>query len=156
MRVVSKLPYEVHTGHELEFMLRGTKPLAHFCDEHPAEPCEEIIPEEAFAPYVADGTFEKLEFVEPLTTPPRASHSHVKGIRHVLYAPPQEAWRITTYIDMQLRLSLAGWSVELERLQGRLLGYEDWQTDAHIERWRSSKNAGDFPWLAAKLPSGEP
>jgi hypothetical protein len=147
MTGASELPYELHTGRELELMLRGTKPLAHFYDEYPVEPCEEIIPEQAFAPYVSDGVFEKLEYVEPLTKSTQISHADVKGIRHVFYAQPGEAWRIDAYIDMQLRLAAAGWSLKLERLQGSLLGYEDWQTEIHLELWRAQANAKQFPWL---------
>lgn len=142
-----ELPYELHTGRELELMLRGTKPLAHFYDAYPTELCEEIIPEHAFEPYVQNGVFEKREFVELLTRPPPTGHPHIKGIRNVLYAQPSEIWRIDSYIDMQLRLAVNGWSIELERLQGRLLGYEEWQTEIHIERCRSSENAHHFPWL---------
>jgi hypothetical protein len=142
-----ELPYELHTGRELELMLRGTKPLSHFYDEYPADRCEEIIPEKAFAPFVDNGVFEKLEYVEPLTKPSQPSHVHVKGIRHVFYALPAEAWRIDAYIEMQLRLAPAGWSLKLERLQGSLLGYEDWQTEIHLEMWRARTNAHQFPWL---------
>ena len=42
--------YEIHTNRELEFMLRRRKSLADFVDDHPAEPNENIIPEEAFEP----------------------------------------------------------------------------------------------------------
>jgi hypothetical protein len=136
-------------------MIRGEKPLAHFCDQHPDDPCEEIIPEEAFSPYVSSGTIEKLEYVELLTEPPRATHSHVRGIRHVFYALPPEAWRIEAYIDLQLRLAPNGWSLKLERLQGRLLGYAEWQTDVHLERWRADPDAHRFPWLFAP-ETGEP
>jgi hypothetical protein len=53
--------YEIHTNRELEFMLRRGKPLAYFVDDHPAEPNEDIIPEEAFEPYVQSGKFVKLK-----------------------------------------------------------------------------------------------
>jgi len=154
MKNESDYPYEIHTGRELEMMLRGDKPLAHFYYQHPDEPCEEIIPEEAFAPHVSAGTFEKFEFVELLTRPPLASHSHVKGIRHVFYALVGEAWRIEAYINMLLELAPSGWSIKLERLQGRLLGYEDWQTDVHLDRWRSKDDAHRFSWLF--LPEDTP
>ncbi|MBC3873588.1 hypothetical protein [Undibacterium flavidum] len=48
---------------------------------------------------------------------------------------------------MQLRLAQAGWNLKLERLQGSLLGYEDWQTEIHLKIWRSRANAHQFPWL---------
>ena len=75
------LPYDVHTNRELEFMLDRGKPLAHFYDAYPAEPDEEIFPEEAFAPYVENGKFVMREFVEPLPEPPKG-HPHVRGVRH--------------------------------------------------------------------------
>jgi hypothetical protein len=31
-----------------------------------------------------------------------------------------------------------GWSEGFERLEGKLLGYKDWQTDIHLERLRAS------------------
>jgi hypothetical protein len=30
----------------------------------------------------------------------------------------------------------AGWNEGFERLEGSLLGYEEWQTDLHLERLR--------------------
>jgi len=80
------VPYELHTGRELEFMLQRGKPFAHFCDEYPAEPREDIVPETVFAPYVAQGIFEKREFVEPLFGPSPTGRPNIKGIRYVLYA----------------------------------------------------------------------
>jgi hypothetical protein len=140
------LPYELHTGRELEFMLQRGKPLAHFYDDYPTEPCEEIIPEAAFAPYVAEGLFEKREFVEPLV-PPSVGHPQIKGIRHVLYARRCEGWRIDAYIMMRAAATKSGWSEGFERLQGALLGYEEWQTDVHLNRLRIGPDAKNFPWL---------
>ena len=139
--------FKIHTGRELKLMLVKKKPLAHFYDEHPVQPREEIIPERSFAPYVVRGVFEKFEYVELLRKPPRVSHAHVRGIRHVFYALPSEAWRIEAYIDMQSRGASEGWSLGLERLQGHLLGYEDWQTQLHIDTWRENADVSRFPWL---------
>jgi hypothetical protein len=141
------LPYELHTDRELEFMLHRGKPFAHFCDEYPSEPREEIIPEAAFAPYVTQGIFEKREFVEPLFGPPPAGHPHIKGIRYVLYARPYEAWRIDAYIMLRAAAAKSGWSEGFERLEGALLGYEDWQTDFHLKLLRGGPHAHKFYWL---------
>jgi hypothetical protein len=141
------LPYELHTNRELEFMLRRGKPFAHFSDEYPGEPCEDIIPEEAFAPYVATGLFEKREYVEPLFGPAPPGHPHVRGIRYVLYARSSEAWRIDAYIMLKAAAAKAGWSEGFERMEGALLGYEEWQTDVHLERLRRASRANNFGWL---------
>jgi hypothetical protein len=144
---VDPLPYELHTDRELEFMLDKGKPLAHFSDAYPSEPDEAILPELAFAPYVEAGRFVKREFVEPLRGPPPKDHPHVRGIRHVFYARTTEAWRIDAYIMMMAAASKAGWSEGFERLEGSLLGYEEWQTDLHMQRLRTSPNAKSFYWL---------
>jgi hypothetical protein len=44
-------------------MLARVKPLAHFSDCYPPEPSEEIIPGDAFAPYVQSGQFVERLFV---------------------------------------------------------------------------------------------
>jgi hypothetical protein len=118
-------PYEVHTNRELEFMLTRGKPLAHFSDAYPSEPNEVIVPEQSFAPYVSDGTFEKREFIEFLAEPPPAASPHIRGIRHVLYAKRAEAWRIDAYLAMLTAAAKAGWSEGFERLEGTLLGYAE-------------------------------
>jgi hypothetical protein len=150
----SDLPYLVHTGRELELMLLGVKPLAVFYDSYPEEPCEEIIPENAFQPYVEAGSFEKREYIRFLDKPPPATHSHVKGNRYVIYSIPEERWRIDAYIEMKEQSRVLGWSEEFERREGFLYGYEDWQTDAWITYLLGSAHAKNFPWLqrlAARL-----
>ncbi|QNA89482.1 hypothetical protein G4G28_15225 [Massilia sp. Dwa41.01b] len=102
----SDLPYLVHTGRELELMVAGRKPLVVFCDAYPAEACEEIIPEQAFAPYLATGKLDKREFVELLDRPAPASYRQLKGYRCVLYSTPEENWRIDAYIEMKAQASL--------------------------------------------------
>ena len=143
------LPYEIHTNRELEFMLRHGKPLAHFSDAYPPEPHEQIIPQEAFAPYVANSTFEMRAFVELEPTSSRRPQSF--GVIHVLYARPSETWRIDAYIAMIETAAKAGWGEGFERLQGYLLGYSEAQTDAHIEHQLRSPHARDFPWLRRLL-----
>jgi hypothetical protein len=141
------LPYDLHTNRELEFMLERGKPLAHFYDVHPSEPDEVVIPEIAFAPYVEEGRFVERELIEPPNVPPPKDHPHLTGTRHVFYAHRTEAWRIDAYITMQQVAAKAGRSEGFERLQDSLLGYEDWQTDIHLERLRVSPHAKRFYWL---------
>jgi hypothetical protein len=62
---LDELPYKVHTGRELALMLNGTKPLAVFSGQYPANLDVEEIPERLFEPYVAAGRFVKREYVVP-------------------------------------------------------------------------------------------
>jgi hypothetical protein len=142
------LPYEVHTTRELEFMLTRGKPLAHFSEAYPPEPGEEIIPQVAFAPYVANGTFEMRAFV---TLERRADRPEIRGAIHVFYARPAESWRIDAFIAMMGASARSGWSEGFERLEGFLLGYTEAQTDAHIEHLLQAPHARDFPWLRRLL-----
>jgi hypothetical protein len=148
-----ELPYELHTNRELEFMLTRGKPLAHFSEYYPPEPDEEVIPKQAFSPHVADGTFVMREFVELGSRPSSASAPPVRGALHVFYAQPQHEWRIDAFIMMMAAAARDGWSEGFERLQGSLLGYEEWQTDVHLERMRKSADAQRlFYWL--RKPDG--
>ena len=116
-------PYLVHTGRELELMLQGKKPFAAFCDALEASYNEEIIPEQAFAPHVVKGGIIKRDISGE---PP-----HV--LRRVLYTLPGEEWRMNAYLLMWEIMEKSGWNDSLERMEGRLLGYEDWQCDFHIQ-----------------------
>ena len=118
------LPYKIHTNRELLLMLSGAKPLAVFSDDVPDNEEIELIPEESFSPYVQEGRFVKREF---------RYFIGLVNIRTVLYALKEEAWRIDAWLLMRKTADKAGWSEGFERMEGSLLGYEDWQNDIHIE-----------------------
>lgn len=124
------LPYLIHTNRELELMLKGVKPLASFVGQYPPNPDIEEIPERLFDPYVNDGRFVKREYVELGTA------GDTLRLRRVLYALPVEAWRIDAYILMRQAADKSGWNEGFERMEGALLGYTEWQNDAHLEKWR--------------------
>ena len=141
------LPYRVHTGRELALMLAGTKPLAAFCDDHPSLHGLKVIPEKEFEPHVAAGRIVKREDIAlpaPSATTVRGQRI---GIRRVLYALPEEAWRIEAYLLLWKTAEKSGWNVGFERMEGSLLGYEGWQNDVHIERRYPSQS---------RRSSGEP
>ena len=116
--------YAIHTERELELMLQGTKPLAAFCDLMEFSYDEDIIPEKAFAPHVARGAIIKRECtVDELSS----------QLRRVLYALSGEEWRINAYLLLWEVAEKSGWNESLERMEGRLLGYEEWQCDFHIK-----------------------
>jgi hypothetical protein len=121
------LPYKVHTNRELLLMLAGTKPMAAFVDDRPGEPQYEVVPERQFDPYVRSGRFVKREQIDA------SGRGEGRPCRHVLYATPQEAWRMEAYLLMWRTFEKSGWSEGFERMQGSLLGYEDWQNDVYIE-----------------------
>jgi hypothetical protein len=128
------LPYRVHTGRELALMLTGTKPLAVFIDEHPSLHGLDVIPEREFEPHVAAGRIIKREEIVPPDRDAPMVRGQRIGMRKVLYALPGEAWRIDAYFLLWRTAEKSGWNEGFERMEGSLLGYEDWQNDIHIER----------------------
>ena len=132
---IDDLPYTVHTNRELALMLAGTKPLAAFIGEYPPNPEVEDIPERKFEPYVRSGRFVKREVICPET----GRDSRELGLRRVLYAQPDQQWRIDAYLLLWDTASKSGWNEGFERMEGTLLGYEDWQNDAYIEMSFGSK-----------------
>jgi hypothetical protein len=137
-RPTDDLPYKIHTNRELTLMLAGSKPLAAFVEDYPRAVVHEVIPEKAFEPYVLSGRFVKREKLYsgseaggPRSDAPRRS------IRRVLYAQKDEAWRIDAYLLLHEVAVYSGWSDGFERMEGTLLGYEQWQNDAYLRMIRA-------------------
>lgn len=124
---IDDLPYQVHTNRELALMLAGKKPFAAFSGTYPSCPGIEEIPERLFDPYVATGRLLKREYVEPMR------EGMTQQIRRVMYALHIEAWRINAYVLLLQTARKVGWNEGFERMEGSLLGYEEWQNDAYIE-----------------------
>ena len=150
-RTPTAVPYEIHTGRELEFMLSRGKPLAHFSEIYPPEPDEEIIPRNTFAPYVANGAIEMCAFVQLLREPRPDGAPEIRGSLHVFYALPQETWRIDAFIALINAAEHDGWSEDFERREGTLLGYSSAENDTHLEHLLRSPHASHFPWLRRLL-----
>jgi hypothetical protein len=120
-----------HEDRELELMLAGKKPLAMFTELSPIE--TGLIPEAEFAPYVSSGRVVMREALEPAN----GAQESLQGvsIRRVLYALPGEVWRIEAMLLVcQVANRLARWDEGLERVIGKLLGYEDRQIEAFIRK----------------------
>lgn len=121
-----------HEGRELERMLAGRKPLAMFVDELGSED-EEV--QAGFAPFVADGTLIRREFVyRPAGQGPAA--------RFIYFARPGEEWRIEAIHRINEKLFVHGEATypEIEREIGRLLGYADTDINQYLE-WLATMNA---------------
>lgn len=123
--VIDELPYKVHTNRELELMLRGEKPLASFCEEFPSIAEFELIPERHFLPHVEARRFSVFEYI--------IDGQNSRKIRYVLYTTTGEEWRAPAYMLLKMAAARSGWNEGFERMEGSLLGYEDWQNDAFIE-----------------------
>lgn len=115
-----ELPYLVHTGFELALMLEGRKPLAIFADTH-AWLEEHVAP---FAPFVAAGRIV------------RRTVDHA-DVREIYFARPGEEWRIDSYLDLRAATT---WNEALERRQGELLGYTEWENECWA-KWRAGQGA---------------
>lgn len=125
-RDVDELPYKIHTNRELALMLAGNKPFAAFSEQYPSNPEHEFIPERFFDPYVKTALFVKREYV--------LSEENNCKIRMVLYAQKTQEWRIDAYILLKKTAEKTGWGEGFERMEGSLLGYEEWQNDIYIEK----------------------
>jgi hypothetical protein len=124
------IPYLIHTNFELPLMLDGRKPLAVFGDVYPSDWFDELL--EPFEPFVASG--ELLRRIIDTPAPAlKQQHPELDGMRDVLFALPDQAWRIDAYVQDILNRT-RDWDEDLERRQGFLLGYEDWQNDWWIEQ----------------------
>lgn len=128
------LGYQLHTNRELGMMLCGSKPLAVFSEVHGAFPEPVVRYLRLFDRHVETGRLVKRRHLEKA----RAPHSgNTYELSVVLYAQPDEVWRIDAMID--LRRNLGVWTAEHERTEGSLLGYTDWQND----RWLANQIGQD-------------
>lgn len=130
-------PYLIHTNFELPLMLEGRKPLSAFCDAYPSDWFDAFLA--PFEPYVASGRIIRRTVDVPI--PSLKQHRpEFEGMRHVYFALPGEEWRIDMYIDRIVN-RIGDWNDDLERLQGELLGYENWQNDWWITQRVQRRNA---------------
>jgi hypothetical protein len=124
-----------HEGIELELMLAGRKPLAMFTEVPPIE--IGTVPEEDFQPYVASGQIVMREVFEPAPAIPGYNGELLR--RRVLYALATEVWRIDAMLLVnQVYAAQGGWDEGLERIIGKLLGYEDMQIEAFLRKIAAS------------------
>jgi hypothetical protein len=127
-------PYLVHTGWELPLLLEGRKKLAWFSDLYAgqSDTYQSLIldREEAFDRWVADGVLHKEVIDEPFEKPV----GRWTGSRTVYYTPKGEEWRIPAHrLIRDASDKSGGWNEHFERIDGMLLGYEDWQNDWWIK-----------------------
>ncbi|CQR44917.1 hypothetical protein THICB3560282 [Thiomonas sp. CB3] len=127
------LTYMTHSGRELMLMLSGEKPLAVFSDSLIDFSDNYSKKEKLFDHYVSKGVFLKSAAV--------INKGEVGDIRFILYANPDEAWRMKSYILLQKTHVKCGWNDCLERMEGALLGYSDAQNDEWLENRKKNPPA---------------
>jgi hypothetical protein len=131
---IRETPYLVHTNFELPLMLEGRKPLAVFHDAYPVNWLSETLAR--FDPFVHSGRLVRRIIDTPFTEAERTRFPDFQGWRRVFFSLPREEWRIDAFLLVSGVSAQTGWNEALERMEGSLLGYEDWQNDWWIERQR--------------------
>lgn len=112
------------------------KPLAMFLE--PVERPGETFPEVQFDALVADGKLLKNVSVEVIRDADGVDHE----VRRILYALPEEEWRIPAFLFVQEIYDslLPGWRPDLDRVLGRLLGYTNEDIEDFVNRLRLRGN----------------
>jgi len=124
-----------HEGRELELMLKGEKHCAIFHDAVPATGtiAEEIIPERAFAPFVANGTIFRMVQDFPDATSGQT-------VRVVCFTMPSHEWRAHFLIWQKARLFNGNKTDDADdMLEGRILGYSNTEIAAYIAHKNRNK-----------------
>lgn len=120
------VPYLVHTGFELALMLEGRKPLSAFSDTWPSEWLDGYLM--PFDRYVSEGRILRRA-VDRMSPARPGKNPRELRLRHIFFVLPGEEWRVDSYLAMLDAMEETGWTEALERRQGELLGYLDWQRD---------------------------
>jgi hypothetical protein len=132
---IREAPYLIHTEFELALMLDGRKPFAKFSGGYPSDGLDEQLSK--FAPFVASGRLVRRDVKTPLEKPGRFPDGRrLEGILEVFFALPGEEWRIDANLLLYEVAGQEKWNDTLERYEGSLLGYEDWQNDWWIDELR--------------------
>jgi hypothetical protein len=147
-----EFPYLLHTNYELALMLDGRKKFARMDYEYPPH---QHPHEDRFDHYVMQGVLHKEVDIEPFGEPLWTGNGKVlEGVRTAYYTPKGEEWRIKAWRLVVRAWRKEGWNDTLERLEGMLYGYEDWQNDWYAEHRRKNLiRFGTFLVYVALTPS---
>lgn len=133
-----EVPYLIHTDYELVLMIDGRKHFARMGRDY--YPPHRHNDEDLFDRCVAQGLLHKEVEIERFIEPLRLKDGRVfEGFRTAYYTRRGEEWRIPAWKLISKASGKSGWNDCLERLEGMLFGYEDWQNDWWIEELRKSK-----------------
>jgi hypothetical protein len=120
---IREAPYLVHTGSNCRSCSTAA---SHYQDL--LMPTDEVMAR--FQPFVNEGRIMCRVVDEAWPTPRRLGNRRVvAGHREVYFTLPGEEWRVDAYRLLYEVGSKTRWNDTLERREGRLLGYEEWQND---------------------------
>ena len=115
-------------------MLEGRKPFARMNSEYPPNTHWN---EHRYDHYVAHGSLHKEVELEKFKAPLRTKDGRTfEGLRTVYYTLKGQEWRIDAWKLIAKAAAKDGWNDTFERLEGMLLGYEEWQNDWWSEHRR--------------------
>ncbi len=86
-----------------------------------------------FEPFVVSGQLIRRA-IPSSTSENDQRPSSSDGLLYVYFALPGEEWRIDAHIMLRRVAEKSGWNDSLERFEGSLLSYEDWQNDWWIKQ----------------------
>ncbi len=133
------IPYLIHTNYELALLLDGVKKFARMGDFYPPHQHDD---EDRFNRYVADGLLHKEICLEPFDSATVLKDGRkIEGLREAYYVRKGEEWRIRAWKLMCAASRKTGWNEAFERFEGMLYGYEEWQMDWWIERYREIRKS---------------
>jgi hypothetical protein len=125
----TRAPYLFHTGYELPLLLEGRKKLAFFPFDSDDDRSFDSRLKAHFDHFVAAGLLHAEENLYVLPD------SAGRRIGDVYYTAKGEEWRIPALKLIRRAASAAGgWNEVFERLEGTLMGYEDWQNNWWLEQ----------------------
>jgi len=120
--------YQLHTNRELGMMLRRQKPLAVFIDGEDVFPASVLRYLRMFDRHAQAGRLVRREHRFAANI-----HGTDRVLLTILYALPDEAWRIDEMIGLHAELwGEKPWTEDHERMEGMLLGYTDDENNAWI------------------------
>lgn len=109
-----------HLGHELELMINNEKPMSVFY-RYVADKYDEKDGQD-FDKHVRQGLFDRIIFY--------VSEKHSKKkIIYYIYTQKTEKWRATLYKELKKSFE---WNLEMEYIEGFLLGYSHEQNLNHL------------------------
>lgn len=139
------IPYLVHTNFELFLLINGTKQFARHLEICPPH---SHFDEQLYDRFVSEGLLHKEVFIDTFPKPIKLKDGRVyEGNREVCYTRKGQEWRIPAWRLIRSAFAKSHWNDDFERLEGMLLGYEEWQMDwwmAHIQEARQT-GASDAP-----------
>lgn len=149
-------PYLLHSGHELQMLLDGTK---QFATQDGLYPPHKHDGEDRFDSHVAAGRLYKEVVLEIFDSQVQRKDGRIlEGIRSVYYTRKGEEWRVPAW---KMLWSAAAsqqcgdgyWNNGYERLMSMLFGYEDWQTDWWVKF--IGDKGGSWRGMTVYVPVGD-